>query len=73
MSLWQSLSPVSAIFVTWRDIGLLVRRRSIVDLLFLVKHVFLLTIFVRLKISQDSFIFPKLIQSVLFRSMLKLP
>ena len=68
ISLWQSLSPVSVVLVTWKDIGLLVRRRSIVDLLFLVKHVLLLTKFVRLKLSQNSSNFPKPIQSVLFRS-----
>ena len=73
MSFWQLLRPVSVVFVTWKDIGLLVRRRSIVDLLVLVKHVLLLTIFVRLKLSQNSSYFPKPIQSVLFRSTLKSP
>ena len=73
ISLWQSLIPVSEVLLIWKDIGLLVRRRSIVDLLFLVKHVLLLTKFVRLKLSQNSSNFPKPIQSVLFRSMLKSP
>ena len=72
ISLWQSLSPVSVVFITWKDISLLVGRRSIVDLLFLVKHVFLLTIFIILKLSQNSSNFPKPIQSVVFRSMLRL-
>ena len=59
ISLWHSLSPVSVVLVTWEDIGSLVRGRSIVDLLFLLKHVLLLTKFVRLKSSQNSSNFPK--------------
>ena len=73
ISLWQSLIPVSEVLVTWKDIDLLVRRRSIVDLLCLVKHVLLSTKLVRLKLSQNFSKFPKPIQSVLFRSMLKSP
>ena len=73
LRLWQSLSHVSEVLVTWKGIGLLVRKRFIVDLLFLVKHVLLLTNFVRLKLSQNSSNFLKPIQSVLLRSMLKSP
>ena len=60
MSFWQLLRPVSVVFVTWKDIGLLVRRRSIVDLLFLVKHLFLLTILSDWNYRRILLIFQKL-------------
>ena len=73
ISLWQSLSSISAVLVTWKDTDLLVRRRYSVDSLSLVKPVLLLTKFVKLRLSQNSSNFPKPVQSVLFRSMLKSP
>ena len=55
---WYELTAITKSYLSLKDIGLLERRRSILDLLFLVKHLFLLAIFVKLKFSQNSSNFP---------------
>ena len=54
ISLLQSLTPVSVTFVIWKDRGLLVKVRSIVDLWLFIKHVSDVTKFVKLKVSHNS-------------------